>query len=186
MISAHNRSKFLFLAFLVVALHPQPVRAVSFNSIGTGICLVGGSYLFALTYSEWVYERALKHYATIRPLVARLETEKAESAYVDTPAYYRRLKHEVLRAHDKFCKSHLFTNPAFKNYPLLWYKDELDSHIQHISNACLFTTGLNRKKDMVALLNELNALKHLLVQDYEFIKERRHYEEAKDLARRVA
>ncbi len=169
MISSHKTRIVICASLLALGLRSSPAHAISNEALATGICISATGYLIGLSYSEWVYKKAVEQFNFARAII---HTHASQAVQL------KELKQEALRAHNNYCNAYYITTPTYKNYPLLWYKLELDKALSRLKKAAWFMFW---SEDAHKFVNDLRTLQELLIIDYDFIKERRLFEQSREL-----
>jgi hypothetical protein len=73
--------------------------------------------------------------------------------------------------------SHAASLSEYRNYPFLWYHATLNWHINALTLAYYISVGTQKAMIIDALLNDLKHIRHRIITNYQFIEERRRWEE---------
>lgn len=171
-----SRAKRLTLLVLILTIfHHQKNHATNANSLFVGGIIAAGSYGIGRLYSAYVQSQAERFYQQARAIIAPIAHLPLNSLHPEQRALQRALRQEIMLQHHIHGSAYLILMPTLRNYPLLWYKKTIDYYINRLNFAWMCTFGAD---DIEHLLADLKAIDHLLVTDYDYIKERRAYEEA--------
>lgn len=166
-VSAHfsySPSLHTFIAVLICALGiatPTPTHTVSCGDLAKCACAGVLGYAISVGYMTTVVQDATNMYAPARRILALHANDQKQLHY--------QLKQEMLHAHDYMIRTSWF-DTTYRHFPLVWYKNNLDSYISSLWMMSFF--GIVDRQ----LLDDLAAIRDALVTDYDFIKERREYE----------
>ena len=83
----------------------------------------------------------------------------------------------ILDCHEKTNQALFFTNGAYKNYPLVRYKKDLDFYINYLWLLQLFRLGTNTKQEISIFLDKLKMIRRYIITDYRFVREQRQFDE---------
>lgn len=142
------------------------VGKLSDNHIYTLMSL-GGSYLTGKLLSRSLYKKTVRTYQQDLNLLKQYK--------YDEEFLRKKLKETVLSNHQQK-DAH---SSHYRNYPLLCYHQNLYWHIKWLRILRLFDLGSHQNIPVKTLLYKLKLIDQHIVTDYDFVKERRHWEEKK-------
>lgn len=93
--------------------------------------------------------------------------------FTDEEQFKKLIKESILNHH----AVNYSTCSVFRNYPYVKFKEDLDWYIPRLWAMQLFCIGSDLRTEIHTMVHQLIQLRRLLVSDYEFIKERRRFEE---------
>ncbi|HSW73877.1 MAG TPA: hypothetical protein VLG71_01855 [Candidatus Limnocylindria bacterium] len=134
---------------------------VSFETAAKYTCAGLCGYALTVGYMATVIQDATSTYAPARHILVTTP---------DLKQFQCLLKQEMLRSHDYMLRTSWFDS-NHRHFPLVWYKDNLDSYINSLWRMSFF--GVVDRQ----FLDDLYAIRDAIVTDYDFIKERREYEQ---------
>lgn len=168
------KKQFLLASLLLGVMH-QDVRAsdteaqkVALIAVGTAV-VVGGTYVIGRCSAGMLHAWGERQYAAEIDLLAR-------SAYNDHLIDQELIPY-VLLAHEKLCNSWLSNPGMYRNYPLLFYKKNLDWFVNNLWFLQIFYIGNDFRDDIQRLVAKLERIKGYIVSDYRFVAEQRRFEE---------
>lgn len=91
----------------------------------------------------------------------------------------KQIKESIFKKHESI----YFMPSVYRNYPLVKYKDDLDWYIARLWALQIFHAGTDMYGKILELVTQLKELRSMIVTDYEFIKERRKFDEGIGAAR---
>lgn len=167
------------LALLLVGLVQHQTHAGSFESslesikdttitVGIVAACAGVSYLVGRASSALVFSLA----------TSRFGSEISLLNHQWLIGNHTELKKQVKESLLIYHENHLLSSGVYRNYPLMRYMDDLDWYISRLRLLQLFHLGTEQCDKIRALVSQLQFLRSLISSDYEFIKERRKFEES--------
>lgn len=144
------------------------------DSVDTVKCLgivtltTAGVYLCGRSYHTIINCMARKKYKPEIDLMSR--------ARFNDQVINQELIPYILKNHEQSLRFFFFLTDAYRNYPLLKYKNKLDSYIFHLWVFQLFHLGTKKRSKIAKTIRQLCELRHFIESDYRFIQERRSFE----------
>ncbi len=139
--------------------------------IGIAALATTGLYVGGRSYHTIIHCMAHKKYKPEIDLMAR--------ARFNDQVIDQELIPYILKNHKQSLRFFFFLTDTYRNYPLLKYKNKLDSYILHLWVFQLFHLGTKKRSKIAKTIRQLCELRHHIESDYRFIQERRSFEESK-------
>lgn len=167
------------LALLMASIVTPPIQAGSFDSsiqnikdttitVGIIAACAGITYVVGRTSSAIVTSLATSRFA------GEISLLNHQWLIGNHTELKKQIKESLLVYHE----NHLYSAGMYRNYPLLRYTDDLDWYISRLQVLQLFHLGTEQCERISSLINQLKFLRSVISSDYEFIKERRKFEES--------
>jgi hypothetical protein len=135
----------------------------------TGIVLgAAGCYVIARLCSSGLYSVALYHYEAELDLLLR--------SVFNEQVLQEELIPFVLEQHDRNNSLYFFIQSKYKNYPLLYYKNNLDWYINRLWLSKFLYHDNQARHKVDVLVQKLERIRRLVVTDYRFVKEQRDFD----------
>ncbi|HSW71756.1 MAG TPA: hypothetical protein VLH77_07305 [Gammaproteobacteria bacterium] len=159
---------FVFLQYTPQQLHAMPEISDQVKIGAAALGIAASSYLIGRSSAHLLYNKAYKRYDTARAIIAGYEYEE--------PALRAYLKQEIMVDNE----AHFDKTSPYRNYPLVYYKNNLDWYIRWLNHLRLFVYGSALKTNLLQLLDDLQRIRRYVVTDPAFIFERRQADELEE------
>lgn len=168
---------------LIFALASQSIHSITFDdfmyqaketvkglAVVTGLTV--GTYLAGRASSSLHYKFGHERFAN------QINLLKHKWLLGSDAELYKQLKETILHDHEtKYVNSWFCEKDRYRNYPFVKFKDDLDFYIPRLWLLQIFHMGTETQTQIQELIGYLKELRSWIVTDYEFVKERRHYDE---------
>lgn len=137
--------------------------------VSAGVAVGAAScYLLARLCSAGIYSVALYRYEAELDLLLR--------SIFNEQVLQEELIPFILEQHDRNNTLYFFIHSKYKNYPLLYYKNNLDWYIRRLwlSEFLYFNVAVRNQIDI--LMQKLERIRRLVVTDYRFVQEQRDFD----------
>ena len=150
-------------AFLLAAStsYTPPLNALTYKETAQLCCITVAGYGITLGATAWAVHNAVDVYASSRAVLRNHPNKEHARGS---------LKQEILRLHDRSGHADKYSGSQYRNYPFVWYRHTLDWYIT------MFHIGGWLGVKNTPLLDDLYAIRDLIITDYDFIKEQRDFE----------
>jgi hypothetical protein len=142
-------------------------KEVALGATGVVISVAAG-YLVARLCSAGLYSAALYRYEPELDLLLR--------AVFKEQVLEEELIPYILEQHDRNNSLYFFIQSKYKNYPLLYYKHNLDWYINRLWVSKFLYRDPNARHEIEVLISKLERIRRLVVTDYRFVKEQRDFD----------
>ncbi len=149
--------------------HEQGMSIKDIALATTGVVVsAAGCYLIARLCSAGIYSVALYRYEAELDLLLR--------ATFNEQVLQEELIPFILEQHDRNNSLYFFIQSKYKNYPLLYYKNNLDWYIRRLWLSEFLYTDAATRNQIDILVNKLERIRRLVVTDYRFVHEQRDFD----------
>lgn len=162
--------KHSFNAFVIVSLtllHHSFASSMDRDTLKTAAtisAIAAGCYGIGYISAYCAHRSANKRYEKARALVTSEKSPESMQAQLQ-----KLIAHDNVYYYDR--------DSAFRNYPQVQFKKDLDGVISNLNFLWFFTIGTQLKGEMTLLLNDLKKLRHVVITSPTYIDERRYAEE---------
>ncbi len=160
--------KLTLLCLLFASIPKAQADTVSLKNIGIATLAIAGVYIGGRSYHSITNCMACKKYKPEIDLMGR--------ARFNDQAISQELIPYILQNHEQSLRFFFFLSDPYRNYPLLKYKNKLDSYILHLWIFQLFHLGTKKRHQIAKTIQQLCELRQHIESDYRFIQERRAFE----------
>lgn len=156
----------LLMLFFALCL-PQSARAISdeLKTAAAATAIAACAYGVGRGCAHLLYNKAYNRYDTARAIIVGYEYEE--------PTLRTYLKQEVMLDNE----SHFDRSSPYRNYPLVYYKNNIDWYITWLNRMRFFAFGSSLRVELRELAEDLIRIRRYVVTDPTFIYERRQADE---------